>query len=234
MAKRIKCFDYHPKVIETKQSGEKLGFAEDEESSNENYISKFKRNTRINKCNNDILLSSYSSNRCFKTFSLAQTSPWNKIGGYMFISCNETMEKDIKMQLFCLPLSYCDSVRAITPGMPLFLYNETTRQLHGIFEATSFGGYNIDSTVWEDINYKGTSRFPAQVRIRIKKLCKPLEEDAFRPILQNYCDPTASFELSIVETSALLDLYEKHDMKLNEAFGKSKLKERMYPVKTNS
>ena len=33
-----------------------------------------------------------------------------------------------------LPPRYRDSVRAITPGLPLFLYNYSTHQLHGIFE----------------------------------------------------------------------------------------------------
>lgn len=36
-----------------------------------------------------------------------------------------------------LPPRYRDSVRAITPGLPLFLYNYTTHQLHGIFEVSS-------------------------------------------------------------------------------------------------
>lgn len=33
-----------------------------------------------------------------------------------------------------LPPRYRDSVRQITPGLPLFLYNYSTHQLHGIFE----------------------------------------------------------------------------------------------------
>jgi hypothetical protein len=33
-----------------------------------------------------------------------------------------------------LPQRYRDSVRAIQPGLPLFLYNYTIHQLHGIFE----------------------------------------------------------------------------------------------------
>jgi hypothetical protein len=40
-------------------------------------------------------------------------------------------------QLIGLPPRYRDSVRAITPGLPLFLYNYTTHQLHGIFEVYS-------------------------------------------------------------------------------------------------
>ena len=33
-----------------------------------------------------------------------------------------------------LPQRYRDSVRAIQPGLPLFLYNYTTHQLHGVYE----------------------------------------------------------------------------------------------------
>ncbi|PPS16498.1 hypothetical protein GOBAR_AA04092 [Gossypium barbadense] len=101
-----------------------------------------------------------------------------------------------------LPPRYRDSVRAITPGLPLFLYNYTTHQLHGIFEAASFGGSNIDPTAWEDKKCKGESRFPAQVRIRIRTLCKALEEDAFRPVLHHYDGPKFRLELSIPELSA--------------------------------
>lgn len=35
------------------------------------------------------------------------------------------------------PPRYRDSVLAITPGLPLFLYNYTTHQLHGRFEVCS-------------------------------------------------------------------------------------------------
>lgn len=36
-----------------------------------------------------------------------------------------------------LPQRYRDSVRTIQPGLPLFLYNYTTHQLHGIFEVSA-------------------------------------------------------------------------------------------------
>ncbi|KAJ4981104.1 hypothetical protein NE237_031941 [Protea cynaroides] len=115
----------------------------------------------------------------------------------------------LKRQLFGLPSRYRDSVRAITPGLPLFLYNYATHQLHGIFEAASFGGTNIDPTAWEDKKCKGESRFPAQVRIRVRKLCKALEEDAFRSVLHHYDGPKFRLELSVPETLALLDLCEQ-------------------------
>ncbi|GER38912.1 DCD (Development and Cell Death) domain protein [Striga asiatica] len=146
----------------------------------------------------------------FKTLPAAETLPRNEIlGGYIFVCNNDTMQEDLKRQLFGLPPRYRDSVRAITPGLPLFLYNYTTHQLHGIFEATTFGGSNIDPTAWEDKKCKGESRFPAQVRIRVRKLCKPLEEDSFRPVLHHYDGPKFRLELSIPETLDLLDLCEK-------------------------
>ncbi|KAG8371389.1 hypothetical protein BUALT_Bualt13G0082700 [Buddleja alternifolia] len=76
-------------------------------------------------------------------------------------------------------------------------------------EAASFGGSNIDPTVWEDKKCQGESRFPAQVRIHVRKLCKPLEEDAFRPVLHHYDGPKFRLELSIPETLDLLELCEQ-------------------------
>ncbi|KAL1812213.1 hypothetical protein DCAR_0624414 [Daucus carota subsp. sativus] len=146
----------------------------------------------------------------FKTLPAAETLPRNEVlGGYIFVCNNDTMQEDLKRQLFGLPPRYRDSVRAITPGLPLFLYNYTTHQLHGIFEASGFGGSNIDATAWEDKKCKGESRFPAQVRIRIRKICKALEEDAFRPVLHHYDGPKFRLELSVPETLDLLDLCEQ-------------------------
>ncbi|KAL9267631.1 B2 protein-like protein [Drosera capensis] len=137
----------------------------------------------------------------FKTLPAAETLPRNEVlGGYIFVCNNDTMQENLKRQLFGLPPRYRDSVRAITPGLPLFLYNYTTHQLHGIFEASTFGGSNIDPTAWEDKKCKGESRFPAQVRIRIRKLCKVLEEDSFRPVLHHYDGPKFRLELSVSES----------------------------------
>ncbi|CAL1358385.1 unnamed protein product [Linum trigynum] len=146
----------------------------------------------------------------FKTLPATETLPRNEVlGGYIFVCNNDTMQEDLKRQLFGLPPRYRDSVRAITPGLPLFLYNYTTHQLHGIFEATTFGGSNIDPTAWEDKKCKGESRFPAQVRIRVRKVCKPLEEDSFRPVLHHYDGPKFRLELSVPETLDLLDLCQQ-------------------------
>ncbi|MCO5560458.1 hypothetical protein L7F22_014073 [Adiantum nelumboides] len=154
----------------------------------------------------------FSSNsgvdRKFKCLPSSESLSRNEtLGGYIFVCNNDTMQEDLKRQLFGLPQRYRDSVRAIQPGLPLFLYNYTTHQLHGVFEAASFGGSNIDSSAWEDKKNKGESRFPAQVRIRIRRICRPLDEDAFRPVLFHYDGPKFRLQLSVPETLALLDLF---------------------------
>ncbi|KAH7388409.1 hypothetical protein KP509_16G074500 [Ceratopteris richardii] len=143
----------------------------------------------------------------FKTLPPPESLSRNEtLGGYIFVCNNDTMQEDLKRQLFGLPQRYRDSVRTIQPGLPLFLYNYTTHQLHGVFEAASFGGSNIDPTAWEDKKNKGESRFPAQVKIRVRKICKPLDEDEFRPVLHHYDGPKFRLQLSVPETLALLDL----------------------------
>ncbi|KAE9599552.1 hypothetical protein Lal_00002616 [Lupinus albus] len=166
--------------------------------------------TNNNNANNSECNNSNAADKRFKTLPAAETLPRNEVlGGYIFVCNNDTMQEDLKRQLFGLPPRYRDSVRAITPGLPLFLYNYTTHQLHGIFEAATFGGSNIDPTAWEDKKCKGESRFPAQVRILVRKLCKALEEDAFRPVLHHYDGPKFRLELSVPETLDLLDLCEQ-------------------------
>ncbi|KAJ4885274.1 DCD (Development and Cell Death) domain protein [Raphanus sativus] len=121
------------------------------------------------------------------------------------------MEENLKRQLFGLPPRYRDSVRAITPGLPLFLYNYSTHQLHGVYQAASFGGTNIELNAFEDKKCPGESRFPAQVRAITRKVCLPLEEDSFRPILHHYDGPKFRLELTVPEVLSLLDIFDEQN-----------------------
>ncbi|QCD85145.1 B2 protein [Vigna unguiculata] len=159
-----------------------------------------------------------AADKRFKTLPPSESLPRNEtIGGYIFVCNNDTMAENLKRQLFGLPPRYRDSVRAITPGLPLFLYNYSTHQLHGIFEAAGFGGTNIDPTAWEDKKCPGESRFPAQVRVITRKTCEPLEEDSFRPILHHYDGPKFRLELNVPEALSLLDIFAEQDT-FNETF----------------
>ncbi|KAL6608110.1 hypothetical protein ACP70R_041173 [Stipagrostis hirtigluma subsp. patula] len=153
-----------------------------------------------------------AADKRFKTLPASEALPRGQpVGGYIFVCNNDTMDENLRRELFGLPSRYRDSVRAIRPGLPLFLYNYSTHQLHGIFEAASFGGTNIDPTAWEDKKCPGESRFPAQVRVATRKIYDPLEEDAFRPILHHYDGPKFRLELSVTEALALLDIFAEKD-----------------------
>jgi len=173
-----------------------------------------KKNSNANKKNsgennNDGKDSKSAVDKRFKTLPPSESLARNEtVGGYIFVCNNDTMQENLKRQLFGLPPRYRDSVRAITPGLPLFLYNYSTHQLHGVFEAASFGGTNIDPTAWEDKKCAGESRFPAQVQVVTRKVCEPLEEDSFRPVLHHYDGPKFRLELNIPEALSLLDIFE--------------------------
>jgi hypothetical protein len=153
-----------------------------------------------------------AADKRFKTLPASEALPRGEpVGGYIFVCNNDTMDENLRRELFGLPSRYRDSVRAIRPGLPLFLYNYSTHQLHGIFEAASFGGTNIDPAAWEDKKCPGESRFPAQVRVATRKIYDPLEEDAFRPILHHYDGPKFRLELSVTEALALLDIFADKD-----------------------
>jgi hypothetical protein len=153
-----------------------------------------------------------ATDKRFKTLPASEALPRGEpVGGYIFVCNNDTMDENLRRELFGLPSRYRDSVRAIRPGLPLFLYNYSTHQLHGIFEAASFGGTNIDPAAWEDKKCPGESRFPAQVRVATRKIYEPLEEDAFRPILHHYDGPKFRLELSVTEALALLDIFADKD-----------------------
>ncbi|CAJ1937227.1 unnamed protein product [Sphenostylis stenocarpa] len=188
-------------------------------SSKKNNNPNKKHDNNNNSGNNDNNKDSKASaDKRFKTLPPSESLPRNEtIGGYIFVCNNDTMAENLKRQLFGLPPRYRDSVRAITPGLPLFLYNYSTHQLHGIFEAASFGGTNIDPTAWEDKKCPGESRFPAQVRVITRKTCEPLEEDSFRPILHHYDGPKFRLELNVPEALSLLDIFADQDT-FNDTF----------------
>ncbi|XP_050228180.1 B2 protein [Mercurialis annua] len=169
-------------------------------------------NKKFSGDNNDGKDTKSGGDKRFKTLPPTEALPRNEtVGGYIFVCNNDTMQENLKRQLFGLPPRYRDSVRAITPGLPLFLYNYSTHQLHGVFEAASFGGTNIDPAAWEDKKCHGESRFPAQVRVVTRKICEPLEEDSFRPILHHYDGPKFRLELNIPEALSLLDIFEEQN-----------------------
>lgn len=119
--------------------------------------------------------------------------------GLIFTCNNETFGECMEKMLLGLPESKMETIRGIQPRKTaLFLYNYSTRELHGVFEAVQPGALNIDPTAWTHAtNARRTanacerrrgrpdaparrSPFPAQVRFRIRHNVAPLREEDFR------------------------------------------------------
>jgi len=75
-----------------------------------------------------------------------------------------------------MPMSEWNRVSQVKKGDILFLLNYQNNRLHGVFEATTDGTLNIEA-------YAFDGRFSAQVRVRRKMRCLPLDEAALLPLI---------------------------------------------------
>ncbi|MQL99286.1 hypothetical protein Taro_032009, partial [Colocasia esculenta] len=159
-----------------------------------------------------------AADKRFKTLPASEALPRSEaIGGYIFVCNNDTMQENLRRQLF-----------------DQFLIKlHASSSVLSLIKAASFGGSNIDPAAWEDKKCHGESRFPAQllllrrpvfadpllppgivrfqVRVMTRKICEPLEEDAFRPVLHHYDGPKFRLELSVPEALALLDIFTENN-----------------------
>jgi len=97
--------------------------------------------------------------------------------GYVFLCNNRTERECLERKLFGSPKSEWNRVFQVKEGDILFLLNYQSNRLHGVFEATSDGEMNIEPDAFD-------GRFPAQVRIRRKMRCPPLDEAALLPLIK--------------------------------------------------
>ncbi|KAI3830708.1 hypothetical protein MKX03_009909 [Papaver bracteatum] len=133
----------------------------------------------------------------------------NDLGGVIFGCTRFTMEECLSNQIFGLPALHFAYIKNIKPGLPLFLFNYSDRKMHGIYEAASIGEMNINPYGWSQ-NGQERTQYPAQVRICIRKQCKPLSEGQYKPIIiDNYnTEVHFWFELDHSQTNRLIWLFE--------------------------
>uniref|UniRef100_A0A0D9Y3P9 DCD domain-containing protein n=1 Tax=Oryza glumipatula TaxID=40148 RepID=A0A0D9Y3P9_9ORYZ len=152
--------------------------------------------------------------------------PEKELGGVVFCCNNNTFDECFTKQLFGLPQRNILYVKNVKPGLPLFLFNYSNRQLHGIFKATSTGQLNIDRFAWmsEQSNDAKTNAkttpFPAQVRFSTRTECPPLPENKYKSvIINNYRKDIPShfrFELDHRQTRDLISLFLSAPVRANK------------------
>jgi len=105
-----------------------------------------------------------------------ETKEVRPLNGYVFLCNNRTEGECLERKLFGAPKSEWNRVSRVKKGDILFLLNYQINLLHGVFEAVSDGKMNIDP-------YAFDGYFPAQVRLRRKMRCLPLDEAALLPLI---------------------------------------------------
>ncbi|MCO5600159.1 hypothetical protein L7F22_054267 [Adiantum nelumboides] len=104
------------------------------------------------------------------------------IGGAIFLCSNATERQCFEHHVFGLPETNKYFVQIVKKRMKLFLYNVDQKLLYGVFMAASDGGMNLIPQA-----FGHQRRFPAQVLFEVHEACAPLQENAFRPAIEeNY------------------------------------------------
>jgi hypothetical protein len=128
---------------------------------------------------------------------------WDGAPAGVIFMCNKiTKQICFHYGVFGLPAIQLKLVQRIVPGTKLFLFVLESRELHGIFEASSNGGFNLEPFAF------GPS-FPSQVRFRICRPCRPLMEKDFRKAIEDNYFQHNKFknELSSQQVLNLLQLF---------------------------
>ncbi|KAL0344423.1 UNVERIFIED_CONTAM: B2 protein [Sesamum radiatum] len=148
------------------------------------------------------------SRRMASNVKWARTLQKSQLGGVIFGCTKDTMRECLANQLFGLPAQHFLYVKNIEPGLPLFLFNYSERNLHGIYEAASSGKMSIDSYAWT-ADGSDRTKYPAQVQIRLRLQCQPLPEYQFKPIIiDNYYSQSHFwFELDHAQASRLMSKF---------------------------
>jgi hypothetical protein len=90
--------------------------------------------------------------------------------GYIFLCSDATEEECLERPLFGGTEKYVKRVTGLKKGHKLFLYNYSTKTLHGIFEAESEVQSNIVSKAWG-------GEYPLQVKVKRIGSYKPISRD---------------------------------------------------------
>lgn len=97
--------------------------------------------------------------------------------GYVFICSNWTQEECLDRRLFAMPKSKWSRVSQVKEGDILLLLNYQTNHLHGIFEAASDAGLDIEPHAFG-------GRFPAQVRVKRKMKCRWVDKSMLLSLIR--------------------------------------------------
>jgi len=84
-----------------------------------------------------------------------------QLAGVIFTCTEDSLQDCLRARVFGLPRTHFQYVQHVRPSMVLFLFNFSTRELHGIFRATTGGRLDQET---QGVNPDWAGKFPAQVK----------------------------------------------------------------------
>jgi len=125
--------------------------------------------------------------------------------GMIFGCTNETIDECFSRSLVGMPLKYAPLAQSIVPDHTLlFLFNFSTRTLHGVLLATSASKENINSHAFSS---KGEpSPFPVQCTFKVIEATEPVAEQDCRQVLEYTKRNRFRFKLSKWQCHDLLSI----------------------------
>eukprot|EP00210_Caulerpa_lentillifera_P004078 g3891.t1 len=137
----------------------------------------------------------------------------DQLAGVIFTCTEDSLDDCLRGGVFGLPRTHFQYVQHVRPSMVLFLFNFSTRELHGIFRAMTGGKLEGDP---QGVNPDWAANFPAQVDVDTSDTYPPLPESAFRRIIaENYISSTSSqfsFELDMDQVARLSAAFKQFSM----------------------
>jgi|TARA_B110000977_G_scaffold107797_1_gene140412 hypothetical protein len=70
------------------------------------------------------------------------------LGGFIFLCNNEIVEECQEKLVFGMTVGVKEEVLKITPGLPLFLFNISTKEMLGGYVAAGRGGFSLDASAF--------------------------------------------------------------------------------------
>jgi hypothetical protein len=126
----------------------------------------------------------------------------NRLNGYIFFCSNETEDECLELSLFGGSSNSLQKLSSLKQGDYLFLYNFTSKRLHGVFTAQSDLKMDINPHAWD-------GKFPCQVKVSRVQKYEPIPKEVFQSFVTFTRNGFMEQQLSSEQVDDLIFIFNK-------------------------